>query len=203
MVGNRPTGHVAHNAGVAGSSPAPAIGFLADGGGCGTPGGTHADDSRGPRALIAQWRADAANLWASGENGESCGREKCADELESALAADAVPSKVRNLLRWAIDFHLEWDPCEVERAWLASLPPDADAPLPGALAAAPSLLTEEDREALDLACNMPDGGDGRRYLRCRAVLATVAGYHDCESMSREEALCRYLLASDARLRGAA
>jgi hypothetical protein len=127
----------------------------------------------------------------------------CAAELEAALAADAVPSKVRNLLRWAVDFHLDSDPCTVERAWLASLPPDESAPLPGALAAAPSLLTDDDREALDLACKMPDNGDGRRYLRCRAVLATVAGYHDCESMSREEALCRYLLAADAKLRGAA
>jgi hypothetical protein len=58
--------------------------------------------------------------------------ESCADELYAALAADAVPSAVRNLIRWAIDFHLDSDPCEVERAWLASLPPDADARLRGA-----------------------------------------------------------------------
>jgi hypothetical protein len=39
-----------------------------------------------------------------------------------ATAVD-VPTEVRSLLHWAIMFHLDSQPCDVEKAWLASLVP--------------------------------------------------------------------------------
>ena len=39
-----------------------------------------------------------------------------------------VPSEVRSLLHWAITFHLDSQPCDVERAWLDALPPLRVAP---------------------------------------------------------------------------
>jgi hypothetical protein len=178
-----------------------------------------------PRALIAQWREYASQLLDaspdSADRALAWRLQVCADDLEAALAADGVPSPVRNLLRWAVDFHLDSDPCEVERAWLASLPPDADAPLPGALAAAPSLLTDGERDLLHAALNPPDGveswpksSSGGHTIRKDCVALGVSYFDAVSRVLHDIGLTNaatktnadraaWLLAADARLRGAA
>ncbi len=166
------------------------------------------------RALVAKWReqsarleqeADADRMRAPFDSNWDATAAKadrltdCADELEATLPHDEhivmVPVDVDLLPKfgkWSTPLHVMVETLPTGHRLIMRVPTPA-----------PTLLSPEQRQALEAAAEMPVSGivsDERRRVALRTAMCAILGA-DVEEGYELVDIARYLLAADARMAG--